>query len=109
MNSVSVKNNEAISLSSIPVLGYDVFYEAISDAMSGSEQMHCVNYFAFPEQSKLRLICCVADDLAHTIQIFSAVHETGKALTSLTAKHAAFERFERELHERHGIQFSDHP
>lgn len=108
MNYVEIKNNQTILLSSIPELDYSLFLE-INVALRKQAQNHCVNYFGFPYNGKIKLVCCMADDAAHSIYVSSSVVGPTKKLPSFTAKDLSFEKFERELNENFGIDYSDHP
>lgn len=108
MNYTEIKNNQTIPLSSIPELDYSLFMET-NVAFRKQPYNHCVNYFGFPYQDKIKLVCCMANDEEHTIYVSSSVVDTNKKLSSFTAKDLSFEKFERELNENFGINYSDHP
>ncbi len=103
-------NSSAVPLDSIPLLDYNYFSELIISLMH-NEAKHCVSYFATPQKDGWLCICCIADD--ETEKILALSHKVKRArqkpLASLTAKHAAFCNFEREMHENYGIEFADHP
>jgi len=108
---IELRNNHApTSLDSIPLLDYSYFYELVVSLMQ-SEAKHCVSYFALPQKDGWLCICCIADDETEKILVLS--HKVKRArqkpMPSLTAKHAAFCSFEREMHENFGIEFSNHP
>ena len=107
-NYTIAKNNERIPLSSIPETDYELFMET-NVSLLNEPQNHCVNYFGYPENDKIKLICCIADDSDHSIYISSSVVDKDKTYPSFTAIHLAFEKFEREIHENFGIQYADHP
>jgi Ni,Fe-hydrogenase III large subunit len=102
----SIKNQESIGLSKIPVLNYGDFYMHVVGLMK-EPQVHCVNYYAYPDGETLKFICCLADDLAGDIKVFS--HELQKSekmqLTSITREVYAFHIYEREISENFGIEF----
>jgi len=106
---ISVSNNQTIALDDIPVLDYESFMEINLGLMDKNPVRHCVNYFGYPAEGKIKLICCIADDDLHLINISSAVIKRGETLNSFTAKNHNFEKFEREIHENFGIAFTDHP
>ena len=108
MNYTEIKNNQAIPIPSIPELDYSLFMET-NIAFRKQAQNHCVNYFGFPYHDKIKLVCCIANDDTHTIFVSSAIVEATKKLSSFTAKDLSFEKFERELNENFGINYSDHP
>jgi len=72
---------------------------------------HCVNYFGYTFQNKLKLVCCIADDSKAIININSTEINISElmVLPSLTARNTAFHLFEREIHEKFGLNYPDHP
>ncbi len=109
MNYISVKNNQTIPVSSIPELEYSSFLELNVFSLLKSSGSHCVNYFGFPLAGKISLICCIADDELHTINISSSVVDAQQPLASFSKYNLVFEKFEREIHENYGIPYTDHP
>jgi Ni,Fe-hydrogenase III large subunit/NADH:ubiquinone oxidoreductase subunit C len=109
-NYISIKNNQRISLSEIPVLPYDDFLE-MNTAWANDVYYHCVNYFGWPMGKRIRLFCCMANDTEGTVLLTCSEVPDDKKLTypALTARHLAFQYFERDLHEKYGIQYTDHP
>src|SRR5512133_3008699 len=99
MNYISVQNQQCIPLRDIPLLGYDTFYREVVDLMKDLLNRHCVNYFGYKSDDKIRLICCIADDLLNQIYILSTEVNSDSSLESVTIVIPAFEKFERELHE----------
>ncbi|HVB03784.1 MAG TPA: hypothetical protein VNE41_08685 [Chitinophagaceae bacterium] len=94
----------------IPELNYGDFLH-LNTQLVLQQGNHCVNYYGFPAAGKIKLICCMADDSAHTLKISSALlAEVGPdRLSSFTARHLSFHAFERELHEVFAIEYADHP
>ena len=109
MNFISLNNHQAIPVSSIPVLSYSVFLELNTGLIISHPERHCVLYFALREKDLIRLICCIADDIEHNINVSSSMVEENAILSSFTAKCLVFEKFEREIHENFGISYLDHP
>lgn len=109
MNYQIIRNNETIRLSSIPELEYSSFLELNIANLIRTPGAHCVNYYGFPYAGKIKLICCIANDDLHTINISSSIVEHHTPLPSFTKHNLVFEKFEREIHENFGIQFTDHP
>jgi Ni,Fe-hydrogenase III large subunit len=66
-------------------------------------------YFGYRESASVRLICCIADDDVHNIMVSSSVVTNDEVLESFSARNFSFEKFEREIHENFGINYSDHP
>ncbi len=109
MNYVNVYNHQAVPAGSIPELGYDAFMDLNTSLLQGHPERHCAIYFGYREGDSIRLICCIADDGNSSIMISSSRADVRRQLVSFTAKNTAFEKFEREIHENFGIQYSDHP
>src|SRR5438552_250097 len=108
-NYTAIKNNQTIPLQSIPVLKYEDFL-SLNTSLVKDEANHCVNYFGFHFNDKLKLICCVANDNDGTILISSCeINFDSHAYPSFTRHHLSFHIFERELHENFGINYTDHP
>jgi len=102
-------NNQTIALNSIPVHDYELFLEINLDLITGNYARHCVNYFGYPAEGKIKLICCIADDDLHQILISSSIVGKNVELPSFTSHNHNFEKFEREIHENFGIRYTDHP
>ena len=109
MNYTTVFNNDTIPVESIPELGYPSFFELnVSTLMKGAAS-HCTNYFGFPHGNKIKLICCIANDDHHVINISSSIVDAKQPLVSFSKHNLAFEKFEREIHENFGVPYIDHP
>jgi len=99
----------AIPLQEIPVMDYAAFSALLPDRM-GDEDVHCLNYFAFPYQDGLLFPCILANDRLGITEVFAHyVHPEIRELPSLTPQCFALHVFEREIHENFGIGFPDHP
>lgn len=109
MKSVSIKNNQTIALASIPELEYSTFLELNVFSLMKSPGSHCVNYYGFPYEDKIKLICCIAHDESNDMKISSCVVDAKQAYPSFTKHNLVFEKFEREIHENFGIAYTDHP
>ncbi len=109
MNYTTIINNQTIKLSDIPELDYNEFRSLNTGFLTDSPEKHCVNYFGYPVGKQIKLICCIADDLTHQIQVSSCLVKPGDMLDSFTALNFSFEKFEREIHENFGVNYSDHP
>lgn len=106
---LTIKNNEAVRFSTIPEVEYRLFSDINTTLLEGQPERHCVLYFGFREAESVRLICCIADDIQHNIIVSSSVVTINTKLNSLSAKIPSFEKFEREIHENFGIDYTDHP
>ena len=109
MNYIRIKNNQTIPLSDIPESNYESFFDTNSSLITGHIQRHCVSYFGYPEGQNVKLICCIADDTAHDILVSTCLVHKAHELESFTKKLLCFEKFEREIHENFGINYTDHP
>jgi Ni,Fe-hydrogenase III large subunit len=104
-----IKNNQTIPVSEIPEIAYPGFFEENTGLISGHPERHCVNYFGYRLNDKIKLICCIADDDTHEIYVSSSVVHADDNLKSFTKEFFCFEKFEREIHENFGIGFVGHP
>lgn len=109
MNYVTVFNNQTLPISSIPELDYSSFLQQNVFHLIKAEGAHCVNYYGFLFESKIKLICCIANDVTASIHVSSAVVDAKQVLPSFTKHNLVFEKFEREIHENFGIPYADHP
>jgi len=105
-----IKNNQTVNLKDIPLLAYEEFYKLIFFYLQ-NEHIHCVSYYAFPYLGRLLFICCLANDEDHSVYLVSHEMDAAKpvALKSLTKEVPAMHIFEREIFEKWGIFFEDHP
>lgn len=109
MQPLIIKNNQSVPLNDIPVLEYKAFFDLNTGLITEDQAFHCVNYFGIPDNDRIRLICCLADDSKQNILVTSCFADKDKLLPSFSAKLLCFEKFEREIHENFGIGYSDHP
>ncbi len=109
MDYILIKNNQPVPLRDIPELEYGTFLGLNTGLIQDHPERHCVSYFGFPSGSRVKLICCIADDSAHSVMVSSSMVTPGMPLASFTARVLAFERYEREIHENFGIGYKDHP
>jgi Ni,Fe-hydrogenase III large subunit len=109
INYISTFNNQAIAIKDIPLHSYEKFAEINLDLMKDNPARHCVNYFGYPADDKIKLVCCIADDDLHRIFVSSCLLDKNTVLPSFTAQNHNFEKFEREIHENFGIGYEDHP
>ncbi len=107
---VQIKNQKTVALQKVPVLPYEQFYVALASLLTQPEN-HCVSYYAYPVQGRLKFIACIANDSTSTIAVAS--HEMDlnqkKELPSLTKEFFPLHIFEREIHENFDVHFTDHP
>ena len=102
-------NPSAVRTEEIPSLDYSAFHKRITDSLK-DENKHCVSYFGVKNPGKITLVCCIADDSANSVEIFS--YDTGDeniTMKSLTPDLPQLHIFEREIHENFGVRFEGHP
>ncbi len=109
MEFITILNHQSVPLVSIPGMSYEKFLETNTSLISDHPERHCVLYFGYGQGEKIRLICCIGDDLQHNIIVSSSIVDSNAELGSFSARHLSFEKFEREIHENFGIKYSDHP
>ncbi len=98
-----------VLIKNIPVLSYNDFYNLTVELFK-NDSVHCLNYYAYSDNSILKFLCCVADDEENSIIIYSHEQKSFQniELQSLTAKIKAFYIFEREIYENFGVRFIGH-
>lgn len=139
MNYLKITNNQTVQLSAIPTLNYTEFMTMNIDLLKDRPDRHCVNYFGVKTGQSLTLYCCMADDTSHEIFVSRTTIDAPTAsnadsnlesdsvtklesnletvtasgantpVPSFTAQNNNFEKFEREIHENFGVNYSDHP
>jgi len=109
MNFLTTYNQQAVHLRDIPDKEYIQFRENIIALIEEHPERHCILYFGIPENNLIRLICCIADDNLHQIFIASTTVSNDEPVSSFSVRNLSFEKFEREIHENYGVQYSDHP
>lgn len=96
-------------MASIPELDYQEFLMLNTNFVKDTPERHCVNYFGYRIDSQIKLICCIANDSTHEIYISSSRVLLSDSLESFTAINFNFEKFEREIHENFGLNYTNHP
>jgi len=109
MNYLTIKNQQAVPLKSIPEAEYNSFLSGNVGMLEGRPDRHCVSYIGMREAKEIRLFCCIADDTDHTVMVSSSLADPRRILESFTAHNLNFEKFEREIHENCGIAYTNHP
>jgi Ni,Fe-hydrogenase III large subunit len=105
---VRIKNCETVKLDRIPILQYADFIE-LNSSLVKDGMRHLSHYFAAPAGKNLRIISIVADDAAGDIICSSSLVPNDRPLSSATALHQSFHPFERDIHEKYGLHYTDHP
>ncbi len=109
MNYISVKNNQTILFNEIPELEYPLFLEQNVFALLKNETAHCVSYYGIKLENCIKLICCIADDSENDIKISSCIVHVNEPLNSFAHHNLVFEKFEREIFENFGVNYTNHP
>jgi Ni,Fe-hydrogenase III large subunit/NADH:ubiquinone oxidoreductase subunit C len=109
MRYFTIHNNQTVDEKNIPVLKYQEFLDENVGLLKGHAEKHCVNYFGVQELNRVKLYCCIADDHSHEIYLTATVIDKGDKLSSFTCRNHHFEKFEREIAENFGIEYTDHP
>ena len=109
MDFISIKNHQTVPLATIPVSAYETFFELNTGFIADHTDRHCVNYFGYPVDKMIMLICCIADDTTREIYVSGCLVQPDTKLKSFTSKLLCFEKFEREIHENFKIDYIDHP
>ncbi len=105
---LETKNNLPVRISDIPVVPYSKFFEVITFLLR-SQDFHILTYLAYPTSEGLKFICAIADDQNKSISIISHLIPAGSPLKvySMMPKYDVFHSFEREIHEKYGVEFAD--
>jgi Ni,Fe-hydrogenase III large subunit len=104
-----IGNTDSVVLDEIPELSYQEFSDHFTTLLSNNS-FHCVNYFYSEVESKQRLIACIANDETHDIHIFSHILPVhSQKLHSLSETIPALHVFERDIAEKSGLIFQNHP
>ena len=57
MQTITIKNNQSVPLSSIPELSYGSFMEVNTGLLTDTSDRHCVSYYGVADGKHLLLIC----------------------------------------------------
>jgi Ni,Fe-hydrogenase III large subunit len=109
MSYITINNLQCIPVNAIPETDYSAFLAINTGLLENKPERHCITFFGQRKNNRIRLYCCIADDIEHNILVSSTLVDAGATLNSFTAKNLAFEKFEREIHENFGINYMDHP
>ncbi len=106
---LSVRNHEPVKLGDIPQLTYNAAYAALEDELKNGDH-HLVAHFAREVSGGLEVISALAVDYDGTIRLRRFQIPKGtQSLPSLSKTHFPVHTYEREIHERWGIDFEGHP
>ncbi len=99
----------AVAIADIPVVDYVELYNDLKERMTDSHY-HVAHYFATEHENGLKFYMILLNDASGEVLITSFIPDYyTRGLASLTALHAQFHPFEREMHELYGIPFNNHP
>jgi Ni,Fe-hydrogenase III large subunit/NADH:ubiquinone oxidoreductase subunit C len=106
----SIRNNSlSLKADDLHVLKYEEFSELILSLLK-DESSHCLAYYCYEVSDNLKFVCFIANDTTNSISVFSHLLPADKpVLKSLTPESPQLHIFEREMHEKHGVQFIGHP
>ena len=106
---ITHNNASAVKLSDIPVVDDTELYNDLAERMNDS-RYHVAHYFATEHEMGLKFYLILLDDESGEVLISSFIPDYyTRGLASLTALHAQFHPFEREMYELYGIPFNNHP
>lgn len=101
-----LRNGSAAPWDSVPELPFAQFRREILDRMNTAVRLEA--FFAVPEtDGSFRLTAVLGDSEQHGFLLSKS--RVRSRFESLTAEHPAFNRFEREIHELHGLVPLGHP
>ena len=106
-----ITNNtaSAVKIADIPVVDYTELYNDLAERMTNS-RYHVAHYFATEHEMGLKFYLIILDDLSGEVLLTSFIPDYyTRGLASLTALHAQFHPFEREIYELYGVPFNNHP
>ena len=106
---ITNNNAPAVAIADIPVVEYVDLYNDLKERMADS-RYHVAHYFATEIERGLKFYMIILDDQTGEVLLSSFIPDYyAEGLASLTAVHAEFHPFEREMHELYGIPFDSHP
>ena len=108
---LSSDNREgSVPCSDIPLLSYAEWFADMRDWLR-NESCRCASCFGVPQGDGLRIYSLMADDAVGRVFIASCriASLPDTVLPSLTALYPAMHAFERDLAERFGVRYGDHP
>ncbi len=99
----------AVRLDEIPVVSVEEAFACINQYLRVGQSRHVFHMVALPHTDGHRVITVLADDHTHSVSLTSCIVRTGNPVPSLTPSNAQMHIFERDLWERYGLEFTDHP
>ncbi|MCX6139433.1 MAG: NADH-quinone oxidoreductase subunit C [Candidatus Kapabacteria bacterium] len=98
-----------VDIGAVPIVDTASFTQSVREYLSEGNTRHCLHYVAVPHGSDLRCIAILASDKEHHCHGISHVVSPGATVPSISQHHPQMHIFERDLWERHGIEFEGHP
>ncbi|MBK9182303.1 MAG: NADH dehydrogenase subunit [Ignavibacteria bacterium] len=98
-----------VALDAIPIATVTEACSEIGAFLSADSGRHVLHMIGIPHTEGLRIVVILADDHANSVLFTSYVVGNGVIVPSLTTSHPQMHIFERDLWERHGVQYADHP
>ena len=106
---ITNNTSSAVKIADIPVVDYTELYNDLAERMNDS-RYHVAHYFATEHEMGLKFYIIILDDLSGEVLLTSFIPDYyTRGLASLTALHAQFHPFEREIYELYGVPFNNHP
>jgi Ni,Fe-hydrogenase III large subunit len=105
---MKTKNNIPVDIKDITFLHRNDFHARASELLS-ENGAHCIAYFAVRDGDSYSFFCGIANDFSQDIDVLATKTGLADKMDSLVPKHNHVHIFEREMHERCGIEFVNHP
>jgi Ni,Fe-hydrogenase III large subunit len=105
---MKIKNNTSVDIKDITLLSKDDFRTKVSGLLS-EKGAHCIAYFAVKDENSHSLFCAIANDYTHDIDVQTTRIGLSEDMDSFVPEHNHLHIYEREIHEQHGIRFTNHP
>lgn len=105
---MKTRNNIPVDIKDITFLPKEDFHAKVSQLLS-EEGAHCIAYFAVKEGESYSLFCGIANDFSQDIDVQATGIKFSEDMDSFVPEHNHLHIFEREIHERYGIRFVNHP
>jgi Ni,Fe-hydrogenase III large subunit/Ni,Fe-hydrogenase III component G len=105
---MKTKNNIPVNIKDVPFLSKEEFRTQVLKLLSGNKA-HCIAYFAVEEANSYSFFCGIANDFSHDIDVLATKAGLSEDMDSMVPECNHIHIFEREIHERYGIRFRNHP
>jgi Ni,Fe-hydrogenase III large subunit len=105
---MKTKNSIPVDINAVDLLSKDDFHTKVSELLS-DDQARCIAFFAVEHGESYSIFCATANDFSQDIDVQATRIGRSEKMPSLAPKHNHLHIFEREIHERYGIRFDNHP